>query len=104
MFGSIQRYLLTVLVALSVITGGASFILWKANQNLRSSLAEKEATIQQTEKNLFLVSNQLAQERETRKAVEEALSALKEVPDVDYSTPLPDSIRGVLTGFRKRMQ
>lgn len=104
MLKTIQAYVVMGLLALSVTAGGASYILWKSNQAMKADLAEKQASLEKTQKNLVLVSDQLAHERETRKAVEESMAALKEVPDVDYSTPLPQSIRSVLSGFHKRMQ
>lgn len=104
MLKQIQLYALIGLLALSVLTGGASLYLWKANQELNQTLKQKEASIKKAQDNLKLVSEQLATERETRLAAEEALSDLKDVPDVDYSTPLPPSISNVLTGFRDRMQ
>ncbi|ANJ20808.1 hypothetical protein HYO99_gp74 [Roseobacter phage RD-1410W1-01] len=91
-------------MAFSVISGGATFLLWNWYSDVKDQLEIVQIAREKAEANLQLVSDQLAREVEIRRAAQEALSQLRTVPDVDYNTPLPDSIGDVLRDFRERMQ
>ncbi len=104
MFQKIQTQLMLGLLAFSVATGGASLYLWNRNSALKDELNLVETTLEKAKENLEKVSKQLAQEQIIREAAEDALSTLRDVPDVDYNTPLPDSVRNVLDGFHRRVR
>lgn len=100
----LQLYALLGLLAFSVVSGGATILLWKRNAALSDELENVQIARDKAEANLMLVADQLSEERLTRQAAEDALLSIREVPDVDYNTPLPDSIRGVLSDFHNRVQ
>ncbi|AGH07380.1 hypothetical protein SUFG_00007 [Sulfitobacter phage phiCB2047-B] len=104
MLAKFQSYILIGLLAFSVVAGGATFYLWNKNSDLRQELSKVEAALEKSKTNLALVSIQLMKERETRAVAERALSKLKDVPDVDYKTPLPKSIGNILNDFSDRMR
>lgn len=89
----------TILLALS---GAAYFVLGLATDNalLKKENLRLETQMEIVQFNVELYQSQLEAEREIRNAGETAQIELKEdVPDVDYNTPLPDSIQGVLDRF-----
>lgn len=102
--GKIQLYAIIVLLGFSILAGGGAYFLWNRNAVLKEELVKVQISREKAEKNLLLVSDQLMNEREIRIEIEAALTELREVSDVDYQTPLPPSIAGVLTRFRDRMQ
>lgn len=104
MLQKLQLYALIGLMAFSVLAGGATYVLWNQNAKLEDRLEIVTIARNKAKENLALVSAQLAEEREIREATEAALANLREVPDVEYNTPLPDSIRSVLDDFNTGLQ
>lgn len=102
--GQLKLYAIIALMAFSVVSGGASFLLWNWYSDVKDQLEIVELAREKAQENLQLVSDQLAREVEIRAAAEAALSELGRIPDVDYNTPLPDSVGNVLRDFRERMQ
>lgn len=100
----LKLYAIIALGAFLVSSGIALFVLWGWYGSAKDELDRVSIARTKAEENLTLVSNQLEEERLTREAAEAALSDLREVPYVDYQTPLPSSISNVLTDFRDRMQ
>lgn len=100
----IQLYAIIGLLSASILLGGGLWLTWGWYQDTKQELETVQIARDKAKENLKLVSDQLERERETRAAAEAALSDLRAVPDVDYQTPLPPSIGGVLTRFRDRMQ
>ena len=104
MLSKVKTYALTVTVALLVLTSGASLYLWNRNADLNYQLKVVKTQYEDAQKNLDLVSRQLATERMLRADVEAVLNQLKDVPDETYSEELDPSIRNVLTDFHRRLQ
>lgn len=99
--------LIVYAVAGGIIGGGMFYI---------SSLHEKVAFLEtqvETQKlqikihadNVALLTEQLAFEAENNEIGQTAISELKEeVPHVDFNTPLPPSVQGVLDRFHSRIR
>lgn len=97
----IWTYLLAGLVIFSLVSSLTAKALWDETRELKSDLRVLETERQEAEKNLVLVSDQLARERINRQIAEQALSNLKDIPDADFNQPLPDSVSGVLDQFHR---
>lgn len=97
-------YAVIFLGAFSVLSGGASFVLYGWWQDTKEKLAIVEAVREQAEKNLILVSDQLATERELRQAADITDQELRSVPDAEYNQDLSPAVGNVLRNFRDRMQ
>lgn len=98
MIGKAYLYL-TVLLGL---TGLGYFVLGLVTDNalLKKENLRLESQMEITQFNADLYRSQLETERQIRNAGEDASTELKEnVPDVDFNTPLPESIQGVLDRF-----
>lgn len=102
--GKLQLYVIIGLITFSIISAGGFWLTWGWYQDIKQELEIVQIAREKAEKNLLLVSDQLNNERNIREAAEAALANLRDVPDVDYQTPLPSSIGNVLTDFRNRMR
>lgn len=90
------------LAVLLGLTGVGYFVLGLVTDNalLKKENLRLETQMEIVQFNVELYQSQLEAEREIRNAGETAQIELKqEVPDVDYHTPLPDSVQGVLDRF-----
>lgn len=104
MLARLKLYTIIGLIGFSILSGGAVYYLEKQNDALKVENNTLTIARDHAEKNLGLVSSQLVRERENRAAAEAALSDLREIPDVDFNTPLPPSVSNVLTDFADRMR
>lgn len=104
MLAKLKLYAIIGLIGFSVLSGGAVWYLNKQNNALKLEVAALTIARDYAKKNLGLVSDQLVLERKNRAAAEAALSDLREIPDVDFNTPLPPSVSNVLTDFADRMR
>jgi hypothetical protein len=89
-------------IAIAALIGGGVYVssVFNENQELKSDKVLLEAQIRTHEINLALFEEMLENERQIRDTAEVAIDELKQdVPDVDYETPLPESIQGVLDRF-----
>lgn len=102
--GKIQLYTIIGLMAFSVLSAGGLWLTWGWYQDTKQELETVQIAREKAEKNLMLVSDQLSLERQTREAAQAALIELQDVPDVDFNTPLPDSVGSVIRSFNQRMQ
>lgn len=100
----LQLYAIIVLGAFSVIAAGGFWYSWNKWGEFKDKYEQVQIARDKAEENLLLVSDQLSMERLTREAAEAALADLRDVPDVDFNTPLPNSVGNVLRGFADRMQ
>lgn len=100
----LQLYAIIGLLLFSVSAGGMTYYLWNKNVELNQELKEVKAARVRAETNLALVSVQLDNERELKAIVQDAMNQLGRVPDVDFNTPLPDSISDLLNDFNERMR
>lgn len=100
----LKLYAIIALMAFSVLSAGGLWLTWGWYQDTKQELETVQLAREKAEENLALVSDQLEAERATREAAEAALQDLRDVPDVDYQTPLPPSVGNVLRDFRERMQ
>ena len=100
----LQLYAIIGLFLFSVSAGGMTYYLWGKNAELNHELKEVKAARVRAETNLSLVSVQLDNERELKAIVQDAMNQLGRVPDVDFNTPLPDSISDLLNDFNERMR
>lgn len=97
-------YALVFTTVLSVFAGGAAFVLHGLWSDAKDKIEALETARDRAEENLKRVSEQLADERLLREATEDALTALRSVPDEEYTQELPPAVRNVLRDFRERMQ
>ena len=102
--GKLQLYTIIALGAFSLTMAGGFWYSWGKWGEFKDKYETVQIAREKAEENLQLVSDQLQNERETRELAEEALSKLRSVPDVDYNTPLPDSVRNVLRSFNDGLQ
>jgi len=89
-------------IGLFALVGGGIFVssLYFENEELTKEKLILETQIETFETNIELLEAQLETEREIRDNADVAIQELhKEVPDVDFNTPLPESIQGVLDNF-----
>tara|TARA_Y100001938_G_C7797943_1_gene285691 strand:+ start:222 stop:533 length:312 start_codon:yes stop_codon:yes gene_type:complete len=100
----LKLYVIITLMTFSVLSAGGLWLTWGWYQDTKQELETVQLARKKAEENLALVSDQLESERATREAAESALQDLRDVPDVDYQTPLPTSVGNVLRDFRDRMQ
>lgn len=102
--GKLQLYAIIGLGSLCVLLAGGFWLSWNKWGEFKDKYDTVQIAREKAEENLQLVSDQLASERELRIEVEATLSELRNVPDEDFNTPLPDSVGNVIRGFRDRMQ
>ena len=102
--GKLQLYAIIGLMAFSVLSAGGLWLTWGWYQDTKRELETVQIAREKAEENLILVSDQLSLERQTREAAQAALIELQDVPDVDFNTPLPDSVGSVIRSFNQRMQ
>lgn len=103
MFNRLYAY-----AAVALIIGGGVFYI----SSLRDKVDELETQVSlQKEQikihadNVVLLTEQLAFEAENNEIGQTAISELKEqVPHVDFNTPLPPSVQGVLDRFHSRIR
>ena len=87
---------------LVAVLAGVTYVgvLRDQNEELTKEKLILETQVETFEANIELLEAQLDTEREIRDNADVAIQELQqEVPDVDYNTPLPDSIQGVLDNF-----
>lgn len=101
--GKLRIYLLAGLAVFSLVSGLTAKALWDETRELKSDLEILETERKEAEKNLLLVSDQLARERVNRQIAEQALINLKDIPDADFNQPLPDSVSDVLDQFHQSL-
>lgn len=88
--------------ALFGLAGAAYFVISLTTHNalLEKENRRLEAQMEVIQFNVELYQTLLETENQIRNVGEDAVTELKEVvPDVDYDTPLPESVQGVLDRF-----
>lgn len=102
-----MNQLIAYVVAAGVAVGGVFYISTLRDQvsSLETQVEIRDLQIEIHADNVKLLTEQLAFEAETQEIGDNAVSELKqEVPQVDFNTPLPPSVQGVLDRFHSRVR